>query len=126
MYRLTVLPTEELLKMINNYFADTYCNKDNYSYKELTTSCVLATFTNNTTTSIGVAIFEDVKNKRLKYLNNNKIEYVVFNRNNVFYSNVYIKYNVHNLPDITLFEKKLRKMHIKNKNITSPFYTFVG
>lgn len=69
MYRLTVLPTEELLKMINNYFADTYCNKDNYSYKELTASCVLATFTNNTTTSIGVAIFEDVKNKRLKYLN---------------------------------------------------------
>ena len=89
MYRLTVLPTEELLNMINNYFADTYCNKDNYSYKELTTSCVLATFTNNTTTSIGVAIFEDLKNKRLKYLNNNKIEYIVFNMNNVFYKIYY-------------------------------------
>ena len=31
MYRLTVLPTEELLKMINDYFTDTAINIDNYS-----------------------------------------------------------------------------------------------
>lgn len=40
MYRLTVLSTEELLKMINDYFTDTAINVDNYSYDELITSCI--------------------------------------------------------------------------------------
>ena len=90
MYRLTVLPTEELLKMINDYFTDIAINIDNYSYDELITSCILATFTNGTTTSIGVTTPDKVKARRLEYLNNNEIEYLFFDKNETFYSNIYM------------------------------------
>ena len=125
MYRLTVLPTEELLKMINDYFTDTAINIDNYSYDELITSCILATFTNETTTSIGVTTPDKVKSRRLEYLNNNELEYLFFDKNGTFYSNIYVKYNVHKYPNLDMIEHKFRKMRIKKKDVTTPFYKLI-
>ena len=114
-YKLNVLPTGQLLNMINNYFTDTAINVDNYSYDELITSCILATFTNGTTTFIGVTTLDKVKDRRLEYLNNNEIEYLFFDKNGMFYSNIYVKYNVHKYPNLDMIEHKFRKMHIKKE-----------
>lgn len=124
-YKLNVLPTEQLLKMIDDYFTDTAINIDNYSYDELITSCILATFTNGTTTSIGVTTPDKVKSRRLEYLNNNELEYLFFDKNETFYSNIYVKYNVHKYPNLDMIEHKFRKMHIKKKDVTTPFYKLI-